>query len=1628
MKNAIGRSYTLFLRVVALSAFLSMLVLPALAVEIDFSDGSQPCISADGNKIVYPKANNIFAYIQGASNPINLSAIAGVSGKTCQNPSISPNGQYVVFDVLATPSIYNIYYCDITTSPVQFKPLTSAGKNQFPVVDNNGNVAYRYLTGANTTGIKVCTVAGNNSTELVVSSAGIRYPTISGNGKCIAIEENASSISFYTQGDDGKWTAMSDVSIPGKSPSLSYDGGKIAYVNGSQVEVRTPISNQQPLISEEGLAPRISSKNVADATSDDGRFVTFVSAGNVRVYDTILKKYVSVNTPGTTPSVSANGVSVAYINGAKVNRAENSAPTAVVEDAYTVAEDHTLTVLADQSLLKNDTDQDTGNTLTAAVVSGKGSQHGALTLKSDGTFTYQPVADYDGTDSFTYEASDGIAISNEITVTINVTPENDAPVAVADGPYTVAEDGTLEVSAAEGLRQNDTDVDGDSLSAVLVTDKGVQHGSLTLNPDGSFTYQPAADYNGTDNFTYVASDGTLTSNEIKIDISVTPLNDPPVNTTAPSISGVFHPGKTLQADAGVWNDSIDNPAAGTITYTYRWLRADTDAGANPTVVGTATTYPVTTDDQAKYLALEVTAKDDGTPGSASTVLTTAYTQVSNAAPTINTVTPSSATCAEDQQDFTVALAATDAEGDALTWTLTGESDGTAAFTAGKTGDAVTVSFIPTPDFNGAASFTIEAADSLGGVVSRTVNITVDPVNDAPVAVADGPYTVAEDGTLTVAVADSLLYNDTDKDDDSLTAVLVDGKGPQHGALSLDPKGSFTYTPATDYHGADSFTYVASDGTATSNEIKIEMTVTAVNDAPVISSIADQTINENEESAAIAFSITDVDTAVASVEVKATSSDQTLIPDGNITLTQDGGNWTVKVNPAQNVYGDPVTITVTADDKASANNTSTRSFSVTINMVMPQLQNDEYQVYSGVRLSVPAKGVLANDGTAPGITVRQITGEGKGPNHGALTLNADGSFNYISDVAYRSGTDTFTYVVVRDEVQSTEATVTITILPSYYLTSSVETLDGDPGEVGGTISPNGTVRVNANGYQFYTAKPSAGFGIDKWVLTENTPNQSIQQGGLTYDLSEVTADQTLTVYFKKNFPAPTVATINGSATGVTNANVGQLPVTLTGTGFRKGATVYLTRSDLAIEQRITASDIVVDINAQTIKGNLNFTRNDATAPWTLVVSNDDGKSYEWLNAITLEEAKPHLRAITPANGRRNSEVTIDIVGYGFANDATAKLTKINQEDVPFTTVTFCSQTLLRGTVSLPDTVGDWNVVITNVADGKSTEEPVVLTVGADPAPTLANVSPTLVKKVSTGAVTATFTLTGTNFMAPSVNLRPSGASSSATDLRVNVSNSSDTQLTGSLTVTNVAEGKYDIILTNVDGQSATLANAFTVLPAGLSTVSLAMDRPGPQPYGSTITLTASKTGSTAAEVEYAFYAKYYNGVTQQWIEIPLSRDSENNTDYTLSTTQSWKPATPANYYLYVKAREKGSGTGAYYQVISSEAFYQISDGSIASVELNVTPFPTCKMADTLTLHAVKTGSAKNVEYRFYGYKKNTTTSKWEFFDMGGYQPNDMIVWDQKAPGEFMFGVYARVVGSTATYQKSAKQVKLTITAN
>jgi len=229
---------------------------------------------------------------------------------------------------------------------------------------------------------------------------------------------------------------------------------------------------------------------------------------------------------------------------------ENNPPEAV-DDSYSVNTGVNLSIPT-PGLLLNDSDKD-GEPLTVKIA-GK-PIHGSVVLNSNGSFSYTSNTGFVGDDSFTYSANDGIEDGDPATVVITVNPTgtNNKPFAFPD-EYSVPSEQTLKISAP-GILNNDIDPDGDSL--VVIPVKDVSHGTLIIEPDGSFSYLSEKNFVGTDSFTYCVYDGKVDSSSVTVAISVTnPTNTPP---SAVDDKFVINAGIKLEISApGILSNDTDD--------------------------------------------------------------------------------------------------------------------------------------------------------------------------------------------------------------------------------------------------------------------------------------------------------------------------------------------------------------------------------------------------------------------------------------------------------------------------------------------------------------------------------------------------------------------------------------------------------------------------------------------------------------------------------------------------------------------------------------------------------------------------------------------------------------------------------------------------------------------------------------------------------------------------------------------------------------------------------------------------------------------------------------------------------------------------------------------------------------
>jgi CshA-type fibril repeat protein/VCBS repeat-containing protein len=765
--------------------------------------------------------------------------------------------------------------------------------------------------------------------------------------------------------------------------------------------------------------------------------------------------------------------------------AVNDAPVAT-PNSYSTSEDTAVSgnVLTDGV---DDSDAD-GDPLLAELVST--TANGILVFSPDGTFSYTPNLNFNGTDSFTYNATDGTADSNVVTVTITIAAVNDAPVAT-NNSYATVEDTTTPVTGNVLTDDpDDSDVDGDGLTAQLVS--STANGALTLNANGTFSYQPNLNFNGTDSFTYQANDGALDSNVATVTITVAPVNDAPVatdnsyatveDTTTPATGNVL---TDSPADSDVDHDVltavlVSNTANGVLTLSpngsFSYL-------PNPNFSGTDSFVYKARDGQADSNTATVTITVAGT-NDAPTATNNAYSTNEDAVKTGNVLTDSPADSDPDGDTLTAVLVATTSNG-----SLVLNPNGTFTYT-------------PNPNFFGSDSFTYMANDGHGANSNvATVTITVNPVNDAPVATNNAYTTVEDSPTATTGNVLTDGVPDSDVEGDALTAVL--GSTTGNGALILNPDGSFSYTANPNFNGVDTFTYRANDGQANSNLATVTIRVNPANDAPVA---GDDTASTPEDTAVtIARATLIANDNDGDGDTLTITSVQGAV---NGTAVLDGGGVSVTFTPAADFNG-TASFTYTVSDGNGGSDTATVTVTVTAVNDTPVAVNDAAATNEDTPLTVLSARLLDNDDDVDGDTLT-ITSV-QSPVNGTVTLNPGGTSVTFTPTANFSGTASFTYTVSDGNGGTATATVTVTVnevndpptaLPDsattpYATPVTIAVLANDSaGDVGDVLAiqsfsnlVGGTAVANGDGTMTFT--PASGFsGTASFTYTVQ------DSGGLT----------------------------------------------------------------------------------------------------------------------------------------------------------------------------------------------------------------------------------------------------------------------------------------------------------------------------------------------------------------------------------------------------------------------------------------------------------------------------------------------------------------------------------------------------
>ena len=775
-----------------------------------------------------------------------------------------------------------------------------------------------------------------------LSAADIDSATLAFN---LVSTSNAHGSVTITNNTTGAFSYMPDANFSGSASFtfLANDGSLVSNIGTVTMTVNAlndaPVTNDGSLTSNEDTV----ATGTLSATDIDSAALTFSLVSTTNARGTVTITDATTGAFSYTPDANFNGLANFTFSASDGLLISNNGTVTI-----TVSGVNDAPTASDGSLNTNEDTATTGTLLASDIDSAALSfslvsttnAHGSVTITNTatGAFSYTPDEDFSGSASFTFLASDGTLDSNIGTVTITVNAVSDIVVA-SDGSLTTNEDtattGTLVAS----------DLDGSVLAYSLFSATNA-HGSVTItnNTTGAFSYTPDANFSGSASFTFLANDSSVVSNIATVTITVNAVNDAPSFTKGVDQSGSL---SGVAQTVSQWVTGISAGPADEAEQLVNFL-VSTNNGALfsvlPAISADGTLTYTLVNNPTGPATVSVRLHDNGgiaDGGVDTSVPQTFVISTVNRAPSF--VKGANQSVLEDAGTKTIVGWATSISAglnelaQVVDFFVTTNNNGLFSELPAISATG-TLTYTTAPNANGSAIVTVRAHDNggttNGGVDSsapQTFTITVQAVNDLPTISAIADITTDED-TSTGAIAVTIADVETAANSLVLSAVSSNTSLIPSANILFGGSGAnrtITLNPAANQFGTATITLRVRDGNGAITSETFGVTVNAVNDAPTISNVANQTIDEDKLTSVINFTIGDVDNLAGSLVVAATSSNLDLVPLNNIVLGGSGSNRTIKVTPLPNQFG-ATTITLTATDPSGASSSDT--FLVTVRSV------------------------------------------------------------------------------------------------------------------------------------------------------------------------------------------------------------------------------------------------------------------------------------------------------------------------------------------------------------------------------------------------------------------------------------------------------------------------------------------------------------------------------------------------------------------------------------------------------------------------------------------------------------------------------------------------------------------------
>lgn len=670
--------------------------------------------------------------------------------------------------------------------------------------------------------------------------------------------EGTTATYTHTYTDFGTYSVTLTVTGPGGSNPKT-----IADMISVATAAPTPTTSTSHTVQEDG-----STTINLTATDPNGQAVTFAITSDPT--NGIATLVTSANGTDITYTPNANFFGTdnfAYTASNETYTSEPATITIVVEgeDDEPTTNDITASTNEDVSVeLSLDASEFDGDSISFSVISQP--SNGILGDINDNKVEYTPNPDWNGTDTFTFEATDERTFfdkQNIATATITVNPVNDPPVTDNQSAST-DEDNAVDIT----LTSNDVEEDNISYSIVSDTSNGT-----TVLSGAIVTYTPSSDWNGTDTLSFKANDGADDSNSSTLTITVNGINDAPIanNVTTQmdenKVGGRYQPVTVTLNASDVDGDNLTyalvaGPANGSVG----------DISNNEIIYAPNQDFNGT--DTFTYKA------NDGVEDSNEATVTVTINPVDDPPTTENMSVET-----DEDVALEISFPATDVDGESLSYSIEDwVSNGTLELTNNI------VNYTPDLNWSGNVSFTYKANDGISDSNISTVTINVNAVNDPPIS-EDIPVETEEDG----ATAIGLNAQDVEGPlNDQFFYSIV--SQPSNGTATVPaavPNNTCEYRPNKDFYGTDTFTFRASDGTDNGNIATVTVTVTPVDDFPEAQDVSVSIDEDN--SITFTLPVVDIDGGPSySYEINLDQDPSS----GSVTISNNEANYT----PNLNFYG------------------------------------------------------------------------------------------------------------------------------------------------------------------------------------------------------------------------------------------------------------------------------------------------------------------------------------------------------------------------------------------------------------------------------------------------------------------------------------------------------------------------------------------------------------------------------------------------------------------------------------------------------------------------------------------------------------------------------------------------------